>query len=159
MASPTATASPKKVPFTLLIVSAVFLVALIAGLLYVSRPVARSTPPGPSPEARAYLSHLALSDVGMKATENFMKQQVVEIEGKISNNGLRTIRKIEVYCIFRGIDGQEIYRERVPVVQLGNQGPLQPGQTRSFRLPFDTLPDNWNQAMPNLVIAQILFVS
>jgi hypothetical protein len=155
MASPTAT--PKKVPVTLLLVSAVFFAALIAGLVYLSRPVAPKSPPGPSREATAYLPSLALSDVEMKATENFMKQQVVEVVGKITNNGPRTIQRIEVYCIFKGIDGQEVYRERVPVVQATAQGRLHPKQTQSFRLPFDALPESWNQAMPNLVIAQIVF--
>ena len=155
MATPTAT--PKKVPATLLLVSAVFVVALIAGFVYLSKPVAPSSPPGPSREATAYLPNLALSDVDIKATENFMKQQVVEVVGKITNNGPRTIQRIDVYCIFRGVDGQEVYRERVPVVQGRTQSALQPKQTQSFRLPFDSLPETWNQAMPNLVIAQIVF--
>ena len=155
MASPIA--ARKKFPVALVLVSAIFLAALIAGVVYLSKPVTPRTPPGPSPEARAYLPNLALSDVEMKASENFMKQQVVEVTGKIANNGPRPIQRIEVYCIFKGVDGQEVYRERVPVVQMGPQGPMQPRQTQSFRLPFDALPETWNQAMPNLVIAQIAF--
>jgi hypothetical protein len=38
----------------------------------------------------------------------------------------------------------------------GNGG-LKPGETKSFRLPFDDLPDSWNQAMPQLVIAGVKF--
>jgi hypothetical protein len=34
---------------------------------------------------------------------------------------------------------------------------LMPGETKEFRLPFDTLPESWNQALPDLVIAQIVF--
>ena len=34
---------------------------------------------------------------------------------------------------------------------------LKPGETKSFRLPFDDLPQSWNQAMPQLVIAGVKF--
>ena len=36
-------------------------------------------------------------------------------------------------------------------------GGLKPGETKSFRLPFDDLPASWNQAMPQLVIAGVKF--
>jgi hypothetical protein len=36
-------------------------------------------------------------------------------------------------------------------------GGLKPGETKSFRLPFDAVPAGWNQQMPNLVIAGIDF--
>jgi len=94
----------------------------------------------------------------MQATENFMKQRVVEIEGKIGNGGDRELRGIDVYCLFYDVSGREIHRERVSV--LSRQGaPLRPGENRAFRLPFDALPEGWNQAMPRLVIAGIDFAS
>ncbi|HEX4771771.1 MAG TPA: hypothetical protein VH351_13115 [Bryobacteraceae bacterium] len=94
----------------------------------------------------------------MKAAENLMRQQVVYIDGKITNNGPRAIERIDVFCIFSGVDGREVYRERVPVVRAAaGRKPFGPNQTRSFEMPFDGLPDNWNQAMPRLVIAQIRF--
>jgi hypothetical protein len=34
---------------------------------------------------------------------------------------------------------------------------LHPGETQSFRLAFDNLPAEWNQAMPSLFISQIQF--
>lgn len=140
-----------------LIIGAVALVALIAGLLYLNRPVpADSGNVEASPEAKAYVKNLTLSDIEMKAAENFMRQQVVEIVGKITNQGPRPLVSVELTCIFRGVDGHEIYRERVPIVRASAK-PLDSGQARAFRLPFDTIPDGWNQAMPNLVIARIVF--
>ena len=110
----------------------------------------------PQPKPKQYLPHLALSDVSMQATENFMKQQVIEVKGKITDNGPRTLRSVDVYCIFYDINGQEIHRERLPIVPL--QGPaLRSGETRPFRLPFDAVPVVWNQALPKMVIAQIKF--
>jgi hypothetical protein len=36
-------------------------------------------------------------------------------------------------------------------------GGLNPGETKDFRLPFDSIPESWNQSMPQMVIAQVLF--
>ena len=147
----------KKVPLVPIILCVIVGIGLLAALLYTRRSVPKNEhQSGASPEARAYVRNLALSDVAMKATENFMKQQVVEIEGKITNNGPRPLQSVEVYCLFFGIDGREIYRERVPIVRFQGS-PLTSHETRGFRLPFDNLPDGWNQALPKLVIARITF--
>ena len=45
-----------------------------------------------TPEAKAYTRNLQLSDVEMKANENYFQQTVVEIEGKIANTGARPAR-------------------------------------------------------------------
>ena len=99
---------------------------------------------------------MALSDVRMQASENFMRQRVIEVLGRISDNGSRAVSTVEVYCLFYGTDGREIHRERLAIIP--RQGPpLRPGETRAFRLPFDALPDGWNQAVPKMVIAEMTF--
>ena len=150
--------TPKKFPLAWIVIAALTVVLLIVGLGYLNRPVPVPTEAPATPEAKAYLPNLALSDVQMKAAENFMKQQVVEIDGKITNNGPRPIRSIDVYCVFYSVDGKEVHRERVPIVH-ATGSPLARHQTRSFRLPFDSLPDTWNQTMPRLAIAQITFAN
>jgi len=110
-----------------------------------------------TPEARAYVRNLALSEVEMKATESYMKNTVVEITGKITNNGDRPLRVLEINCVFYDPYGQLVLRERVPIVRRTGGAGLKPGETRSFRLPFDTIPGSWNQVLPQLVIARIDF--
>ncbi len=149
-------AEVKKFPVVPIIIGIFAGFLLLAGGFYLSRPAKAALESASSDEAKGYLSHLALSDVSMEATENFMRQQVIEVKGKISDNGPRPIRSADVYCLFYGIDGKEIHRERVPIVQ-SNAAPLRPGETRAFRLPFDAVPDGWNQALPRMVIAQITF--
>jgi len=150
-------ATNKKSTPVLLVSGALVLVLAIVGFLYLRRaPSTGSGEVSASPEAKAYVANLRLADVKMQATENFMKQQVVEIEGKIGNEGPRTLRSVDVYCLFYGVDGREIHRERLPMVTARGAG-LKPHEVRPFRLPFDTLPDGWNQAMPRLVIANINF--
>lgn len=146
----------KKFPLAPSLVAAIAAIAIVAALVYISRPRPKSSDTNASPEAKAYLPNLQLSNVTMKATENFMKQQVVEVQGNIANHGSRPLRSIDVYCLFYSVDGREVYRERVPIVQTKG-APLKAGGSRAFRLPFDTLPDTWNQALPKMVIAQIRF--
>ena len=120
----------------------------------------RTHPPAPAvltAEAKQYVHSLQLSEVEMKATESYMKQKVVEITGKIANNGPRTINVIEINCVFRDAYGQVVLRERVTVVGR-RTGSLAPGAAKTFRLAFDTIPESWNQGLPDLVIAQIIFV-
>lgn len=107
-------------------------------------------------EARAYTRNLQLSDVEMKASENYFQQAVVEIEGKIANTGDRPLDTVEIYCVFRDPYGQLVLRRRLAIVST-RMGGLKPGETKSFRLPFDDLPASWNQAMPQLVIAGVKF--
>jgi hypothetical protein len=108
--------------------------------------------------ARQYVrnGYLALSDVQMQAKESFAGQRLVEITGKITNKGGRLVKLVEITCVFRDPYGQVVMRERLPIVS-DRAGGLAPGGTRDFRLPFDTIPDTWNQAQPDLVIAQIVF--
>ncbi len=107
-------------------------------------------------EARTYTRNLQLSDVEMKASENYFQQAVVEIEGKIANTGNRPLDTVEIYCVFRDPYGQLVLRRRLAIVS-PRMGGLKPGETKSFRLPFDDLPASWNQAMPQLVIAGVKF--
>jgi hypothetical protein len=102
-------------------------------------------------EGKAYVSNLKLTEVAMKATESYAGQVITEILGKVTNAGNRTVYSAEVSCIFYDSINQMVLRERVPIVKT----PLKPGETRSFRLPFDDIPSSWNSQMPQLVIAQI----
>jgi len=107
-------------------------------------------------EAKAYVKHLDLSDVRMKATETYLKQTVTEIEGNIQNKGDRPLHSVEIMCVFYDAYGQMVLRERVSIVKPSGS-PLKPGETRAFRLPFDNIPESWNNQMPTLVIAAITF--
>ena len=130
----------------------------VAGFLYIDRASKRPPPPPPplTGVAKAYVRNLKLSDVDMKAHESYMKQNVVEITGKIQNNGDRVLQVVEINCVFHDAYGQLVLRERVLIVSK-KMGGLAPGETKSFRLAFDTIPESWNQALPDMVIAGIEF--
>jgi hypothetical protein len=117
-----------------------------------------TTPPALTEEARMYVHNgrLQLSEVEMSAKENFAQQTLVEITGKITNTGDRYVKLVEINCVFFDPYGMVVLRERLPIVS-ARSGGLKPGETKSFRLPFDTIPQSWNQIMPQLVIARIVF--
>jgi hypothetical protein len=145
------------VPVPLLVV-AVFVIVAAAAFWFISYQARQHAPKGPilTPEAKAYVKYLKLSDVEMKAHESYSKQTLVEIVGKIGNAGDRTLKQVEINCVFYDPYGQLVLRDRVPIVR-AKTGGLRPGDTKDFRLAFDSIPESWNQAMPQLVIAQIVF--
>lgn len=156
------TAAPEKERNGISIPPAVIVIALvlIAGtgaFLYLNR--AAEKPPQPpaalTGDARTYVHNgfLPIKDVDMQAHESYLKQQVVEITGKIQNTGNRVVSNAQIYCVFLDSYGQVVLRERVAIVKQK----LAPGDTQGFRLAFDNIPEGWNQAMPTIVIASIEF--
>lgn len=107
-------------------------------------------------EAEAYMPKLQLSEVNMEAADSFMQSTLVEITGRITNNGDRPVRLVEVNCIFTTPYGERLHRERVQLVRPRGET-LRPGDSRTFRLAFDSIPEGWNQALPYFAIARIEF--
>ena len=140
------------------IIIGLVLVLGLGAFLYLDR-AAKKEPPPPPPltgAARAYARYLKLSNVEMKASESYLKQSIVEITGDIGNQGDRILKKVEITCVFYDALGQVVLRERVPIVS-PKLGAVAPGVVKPFRLPFDNVPESWNQTMPQLVIAGIEF--
>jgi hypothetical protein len=104
-------------------------------------------------EAKSYTRNLKLGGVEMKGSQNLTGASLIEITGKITNAGDRVLSRVELNCVFYDPYGQVVLRERVPIVR----ATLKPGETRTFRMPFEGVPESWNRVMPQLVIAQIQF--
>lgn len=146
--------SSKAVPLLI----ATLLAAGIGSLAYVEWKKESEKPPEQivlTDEARAYLPQLDLGGVEMAATDNALGHTLVEITGKISNMGNRHVRSIRINCVFFDVYGIELHRVLSTIVR-ASQG-LARGAQGDFRLPFDDIPEGWNQVMPNLYIAEIVF--
>ena len=147
---------PASIPPVAIVIGLV-LVLGAAGFWYLNR-AAQRPPAAIAPltgDAKQYVrdGHLPISEVAMEAHESYLKQQVVEITGKIGNTGSRVIGTAKIYCVFYDSYNQVVLRERVAIVR----GRLAPGETKVFRLPFDNIPAGWNQVLPQIVIARIEF--
>ena len=156
-------AGPQKHTFSIhpaAIVILLVLAAGAAGFWYLNR-LSQQGPPLPPPltgEARAYIhsGFLRITNSDMQAHESYLKQEVVEITGNITNTGDRVLGTVEIVCVFYDPYGQVILRERVPIVSRKMQK-LAPGESKPFRLAFDNVPESWNHVMPQMVIAAIDF--
>jgi hypothetical protein len=154
------TGSPKKsneFPTGIAVALAVILFAGVGALWYVAQPRDNGNQ-GPvlTPEAKAYVRNLKLSGVELKATDSAMAKSLIEIVGNITNNGDRKLKLVELNCVFYDPYNQVVLRERVPIIR-AKTGGLAPAETKAFRMPFDNMAGSWNQAMPQMIIAQIQF--
>ena len=143
------------IPPAALIAGAVLVVGL-AALWYLDRPGPPKEQAPLTGPAKAYVRSLKLSGVDMQAHESYLKQSIVEITGNLGNTGGRVLKSVEINCVFYDAYGQVVLRERVAIVN-GKTGALAPGETKPFRMAFDNVPEGWNQAMPQMVIAAIDF--
>ena len=110
---------------------------------------------GLSAEAQQYVRSLALSGMTIQATGNALGGVLVEVNGSITNNGSRTVENATVACTFIEPYGQPLKTETVTLLRSA----LKPGETRTFRLPFENIPEGWNQAMPQVRFVGIKFAS
>ncbi|HXA50145.1 MAG TPA: FxLYD domain-containing protein [Candidatus Acidoferrum sp.] len=157
MGADKAAAQKESIPPVTIVIGLVLALG-IAGFVFLDR-ASKQAPPPPPPltdEAKAYVKNLRLANVDMAAHESFLKQSVVEITGEITNAGDRVLKSVDLNCVFYDPYGQAILRQRVSIVS-AQMGGLRPGAMKQFRLPFDTVPETWNNVMPQLVIAGITF--
>jgi hypothetical protein len=124
-------------------------------------------PVGPGMAAAdPYASNLAITDLKMSEASNFAGGKVTYLDGKIANQGDRTLTGITVQVAFRS-DLKEIaqketlplslIRTREPYVdtQPVSASPLKPGELREFRLIFDSVAPDWNQQYPEVRVIQV----
>lgn len=102
-------------------------------------------------EDLSYSSQVAFSGLHLSAEENFLGQQVVYLDGEITNRGSKVVRQLKVRLLFRDLLNQVVLREEQPILG-GREDFLRPAQTRSFQIRFDQTPDSWNRQVPELQI-------
>lgn len=144
------------------IVIAIAVVVAIVGIIALILREAPRTASGPP----AYAANLKFSDLKMSQAQNFVGATVTYIDGTLTNTGDKTVTDAVVQVTFKDLYNQVAQIETVPVkvLQTGgpyadtvdlNVSPLAPGQSKPFRLIFEHLSDQWNQAYPDLQITDV----
>ena len=83
----------------------------------------------------------------MSAAANFLGDTVTYLDGSVTNNGSKPVRRLDVELNFVDTLNQVVLRETAhPLADRAT--PLQPGETHAFRVTFDHMPVDWNQAPP-----------
>jgi hypothetical protein len=140
-------------PFAALAKSTLAAAALAVLLLLCS--CKRTTAVGAAPlEDLSYASQVTFSDLHLSAAENFLGQQVVYLDGEITNRGSKAVRQLKVRMFFHDLMNQVVLREEQEL--WGERSDhLGAGQARSFQVRFDQVPDAWNRQVPELQIVHL----
>jgi len=144
------------------LVIGVALVAFLVGVLAYISLSARKAPAAPPP----YAANVKISNPKMSAAENFVGATVSYIDGTVTNTGNRTVTHAMVAVIFKDSMGQLAQREDVALHVLDTSGPypdavdlsaapLGPGQSKPFRLTFETISQQWNHEYPELTVTDV----
>jgi hypothetical protein len=140
-------------------VVAVIAITIAAALLLRSRPQSASGPP-------PYAANLKLSDFKMSAAENFVRATVSYVDGTLTNSGDKTVTHVMVEVQFKDEMGQLAQREEIPMQALKTDGPypeavdfsvspLGPGQSKAFRLTFESISAQWNHQYPDIQVIDV----
>jgi hypothetical protein len=133
----------------------VALVLLIALLL--------RQPPRSTPQIPPYAAKLKISDLKMSQSQNFVGASVTYVDGNLTNTGDKVVTHAIVRVIFKDSYGQVAQIEDVPIKLLQTSGPypdtvdlnispLAANDSKPFRLIFEHVSEQWNQAYPELRI-------
>lgn len=129
--------------------------ALVGGLILATRmtrskaPAAQPLPFGPAEQAAAARIHFL--EPQMAQASNYLNQQVTYVAGTISNDGVATIREVEVAFEFHDPFDQVILRETRRLLGPGAR-PIGGGGRRDFQVTLDYVPTQWNQQYPAMRI-------
>jgi hypothetical protein len=144
------------------IVIAIAVVVAVVGVVAFILREAPKTHTGPPP----YAANLKFGDLKMSQAQNFVGATVTYIDGTLSNAGDKIVTHATVQVTFKDSYNQVAQIENVPVKVLQTGGPyldtvdlsvspLAPGQSKPFRLIFEHLSEQWNQAYPDLQITDV----
>lgn len=140
-------------------VTVVIAIAVTFAFLLRGQPKTASGPP-------PYAAKLKLSDFKMSAAENFVGATVSYVDGTVTNAGDKTITHVVVEVTFKDDMGQLAQRDEIPMQVLKTDGPypeavdfsvspLGPGQSKTFRLTFESISAQWNRQYPEIQITDV----
>lgn len=116
----------------------------------------------------AYAGNLPITNLQMSEASNLAGGKVTYIDGHIANRGDKTVSGVVAQVVFRSFTGEFAQRETLPLnlirmrepyidTQPVSANPLKPGDERDFRLIFDSVSNDWNQAYPEIRVTQVSF--
>jgi hypothetical protein len=149
------------------VIASAIVIAVVGGLLlfYEHRrsgptvtPISAATDP--------YAANLTIGNLAMSESSNLSGGKVTYLDGHITNEGNRTVTGITVQILFRDAAHEvaqnetqalRIIRTRDPYVDVEplSAAPLKPGDGEDFRLVFDTVPDQWDNAFPDIRVIHV----
>ena len=113
-----------------------------------------------------YAASLTLSRFEMSESANLAGGKLTYLDGRIANNGSRTVTAVTVQVLFRDFAHEvaqnetqplKLIRVREPYIDVEplSAAPLKPGDVKDFRLIFDGVKPDWDGAYPELRILRV----
>ena len=113
-----------------------------------------------------YAANLPISGLVMSESSNLAGGKVTYVDGRIANQGSRTVTGITVQVLFRDMAKEVTQNETQPLklirmrepyidVEPVSAAPLKPGEERDFRLIFDSVSPDWDGAYPQIRILHV----
>jgi hypothetical protein len=133
---------------------------LFGGLMFVSR-VMRTHSPAASevlpfgPPEQVYAQRIHFMKPQMARATNFLNQEFTYIAGTISNDGTRSIERLQVTLEFHDPLNQVVLRDRQLLITSPAR-PLDGGQRRDFQVTLDHVPASWDQQYPSIRVSGIV---
>jgi hypothetical protein len=141
---------------------AVGLIVALIGMLVLFSVGSKKKPAARDP----YAANVQLTNLKMSQAENFVGASVTYIDGTVTNAGNQTVVHAVVHVAFKNSMNEIAQAEDVALHVLSTSGPydeavdlsaspLAPGQSKPFRLTFEHISADWNQAYPELQVMSV----
>jgi hypothetical protein len=133
---------------------------LFGGLMFVAR-VMRTHSPAASealpfgPAEQAYAQRIHFMNPQMARATNFLNQEFTYVAGTVSNDGTRSLERLQVTLEFHDPLNQVVLREKQLLITSPAR-PLDGGQRRDFQVTLDHVPATWDQQYPSLRVSGIV---
>lgn len=145
-----APAERRQFPWIPTVVGVVVVVVIVLVIVF-DRQTASRQAGHPNP---GYVSQVRVTPTRVLEAETMMAGSVIYVDGTVANLGSRPVTALSVRLRFKDPYGQLVQQEQTQVVS-ASSGLLPPGVTRSFRLGFDHVSAQWNQAPPEALIVSV----
>jgi hypothetical protein len=131
-------------------------VYLLARILHDQRGADTSARAMPTAEETAYLANIKASRARMSVAQNFLGSSVYYLSAEVTNAGPKTVRALDLQLEFLDPFNQVVLRDTVHPITPAVP-PLKPGETRPFRVTYEHISAEWNQAPPRMTPVAVRF--
>ncbi|HKV03573.1 MAG TPA: hypothetical protein VJO53_00555 [Candidatus Acidoferrales bacterium] len=142
-------------------VGVIVMLFVAAGLIVLAR-ATRSHRPGAAEKLpfgraeQAYAQRIHFTDLELSESTNLLNQPFTYVTGTMSNDGVRTVRGLEVTVEFNDQFKQVVLRDSRRLIGSTAQ-PLTAGQMREFQITLlEHVPSEWNQQYPVIRVTGLI---
>lgn len=144
---------------------AALIVLVVVGIFFFTGRKKVAPAPATLQPPDAYAASLQITSPAMSESENLSGGKMTYLDGHIQNTGNRTVTGAIVQVVFANDETMPPSIQTVPLTLVRmtqpyidtepiSAEPLKPGDGHDFRLTFESVPENWNQQMPEMRIIQ-----